>query len=97
MPRKSEAENVVDLQEVPRLQLSIEEAAAALRMPITTLDTLRKDPDPNAAPYFFMVGRRWYTTVELIREWQDTFIAQRREVISRANALANPGEQSLSK
>ena len=59
--------------QVPRLQLSIEDAAAALGLPTSTLEL---ECRRGRGPKFFVVGRRKFTTVELIREWQAAKIAE---------------------
>jgi len=59
--------------QVPRLQLGIEDAAAALGLPVSTLEL---ECRRGRGPVFFTVGRRKFTTVELIREWQAQKIAE---------------------
>ena len=61
------------VQQVPRLQLSIEDAAAALGLPTSTLEL---ECRRGRGPKFFIVGRRKFTTVELIRNWQAYKIAE---------------------
>ena len=58
---------------VPRLQLSIADTSAALGIPQSTLEL---ECRRGRGPKFFTVGRRKFTTVELIREWQATKIAE---------------------
>ncbi|MXQ08042.1 hypothetical protein GQ651_09320 [Alphaproteobacteria bacterium GH1-50] len=58
---------------IPRLQFSIAEAAVALDLPQSTLESECRH---GRGPTFFTVGRRKYTTVELIREWQAKKIAE---------------------
>jgi hypothetical protein len=58
---------------VPRLQLSLSDAAPALGIPQSTLEL---ECRRGRGPKFFTVGRRKSTTVELIREWQATKIAE---------------------
>ena len=55
------------VQQVPRLQLGIEDAASALGLPVSTLEL---ECRRGGGPKFFKVGRRLFTTVDLIREWQ---------------------------
>jgi len=59
--------------QVPRLQLGIEDAAAALGLPVSTLEL---ECRRGRGPKFYTVGRRKFTTVELIREWQAAKIAE---------------------
>lgn len=61
------------IQPVPRLQLGIEDAAAALGLPVSTLEL---ECRRGRGPKFFTVGRRKFTTIELIREWQAAKIAE---------------------
>ena len=61
------------VEPVPRLQLGIEDAAAACGIPVSTFELeCRK----GKGPVFFVVGRRKFTTPELIREWQAKKIAE---------------------
>lgn len=55
------------VSQVPRLQLGTEDAAAALGLPVSTLEL---ECRRGRGPKFFTVGRRKFTTVDLIREWQ---------------------------
>ena len=55
------------IEQVPRLQLSIEDAAAACGVPVSTFEL---ECRRGRGPRFFTIGRRKFTTVELIREWQ---------------------------
>lgn len=57
---------------IPRLQLSMDDAAEALNVPKSTLEN---EVRRGRGPKFFTVGRRKFTTVELIREWQAAKIA----------------------
>ena len=61
------------VEQVPRLQLGIEDAAAALGLPVSTLEL---ECRRGRGPKFYTVGRRKFTTVELIREWQAQKIAE---------------------
>lgn len=61
---------------IPRLQLSLADAAEALNIPQSTLEL---ECRRGRGPKFFTVGRRKYTTVELIREWQAQKIAEAAE------------------
>lgn len=61
------------VSQVPRLQLGLEDAAAALGLPVSTLEL---ECRRGRGPKFFKVGRRLFTTVELIREWQANKIAE---------------------
>ena len=61
------------VQQVPRLQLGIEDAAYALGLPVSTLE---QECRRGKGPVFFTVGRRKFTTPELIREWQAWKIAE---------------------
>ncbi|WP_101067710.1 MerR family transcriptional regulator [Roseovarius salinarum] len=58
---------------IPRLQLSLADAAEALNIPQSTLEL---ECRRGRGPKFYIVGRRKYTTVELIREWQAQKIAE---------------------
>jgi hypothetical protein len=58
---------------VPRLQLSLTDASQALGIPQSTLEL---ECRRGRGPKFFTVGRRKFTTVELIREWQAIKIAE---------------------
>ena len=66
---------------VPRLQLSIEDAAAALGLPVSTLEL---ECRRARGPLFFTVGRRKFTTPDLIREWQARKIADALRENSKA-------------
>ncbi len=57
----------------PMLQLGFKDAAAALGLPVSTLEL---ECRRGRGPKFFKVGRRLFTTVELIREWQSQKIAE---------------------
>ncbi|MDU8945613.1 hypothetical protein [Ovoidimarina sediminis] len=67
------------VQQVPRLQLGIEDAAASLGLPVSTLEL---ECRRGRGPQFFTVGRRKFTTVELIREWQQERIAEARAEVA---------------
>jgi hypothetical protein len=62
---------------IPRLQLSLADAAEALNIPQSTLEL---ECRRGRGPKFFTVGRRKYTTVELIRDWQAAKIAEADQV-----------------
>ena len=53
---------------VQRMQLGFEDAACALGLPLSTLEQLHRRGE---GPIFFTVGRRKFTTENLIRQWQD--------------------------
>ena len=57
---------------LPRLQLGFAETAEVLVVPQSTLEL---ECRRGRGPRFFKVGRRKFTTVELIREWQAAKIA----------------------
>jgi hypothetical protein len=63
------------LESLPRLALAIEDAAAALGLPVSTLEV---EVRRGKGPLFFKVGRRLFTTPELIAEWQAAKIAEAR-------------------
>ena len=63
------------LDTLPRLQFSFEDAAAALNLPVSTLEL---ECRRGRGPLFFTVGRRKFTTPDLIREWQEQRIAEAR-------------------
>ena len=63
------------LDTLPRLQFSFEDAAAALNLPVCTLEL---ECRRGRGPLFFTVGRRKFTTPDLIREWQEQRIAEAR-------------------
>jgi hypothetical protein len=60
---------------IPRLQLTFEETASALSIPVGTLELLERRGE---SPVFFKLGRRKYTTVGLIKEWQDARVERAR-------------------
>ena len=60
-------------QAIPKLQFSIAETAEALGLPLSTLEAEMRF---GRAPRFFTIGRRRFTTIELIREWQAGKIAE---------------------
>ncbi len=68
------------VDKVPRLQLGFEDAATALGLPVSTLE---QECRKGEGPTFFRVGRRLFTTRELIAEWQARKIAQLREEARR--------------
>lgn len=57
---------------LPKLQFSFEETAKVLGVAKSTLDL---ECRRGRGPKFFKVGRRLFTTIELIREWQAAKIA----------------------
>ncbi|MFY0691327.1 MAG: hypothetical protein JXR14_05315 [Paracoccaceae bacterium] len=61
------------VEQVPRLQLGLEDAAAALGLPVSTLEL---ECRRGRGPKFFKVGRRLFTTIDLIKEWQSAKIAE---------------------
>ena len=63
------------VERVPRLQLGFEDAATALGLPVSTLE---QECRKGLGPTFFRVGRRLFTTPELIRAWQEKKIAAAR-------------------
>jgi hypothetical protein len=63
------------VEQVPRLQLSIEDAAVSIGVPVSTLEL---ECRRGRGPLFFTVGRRKFTTVDLVREWQQAKIAEAR-------------------
>ncbi|WP_222434967.1 hypothetical protein [Falsiphaeobacter marinintestinus] len=60
---------------VPRLQLGFEDTAAALGLPLSTLEQVHRRGE---GPTFFRVGRRLFTTPDLVREWQTDQIQKAR-------------------
>lgn len=64
------------VQPVPRLALSIEDTAASLGLPCSTLEL---EVRRGKGPLFFKVGRRLFTTPALIAEWQEAKIAEIRK------------------
>lgn len=82
---------------IPRLQLSLADAAEALNIPQSTLEL---ECRRGRGPKFFTVGRRRYTTVALIREWQEQKIAEAaqkaraeaRAMLDHADALEAEGQ-----
>lgn len=61
------------VEQLPRLQFGLSEAAEVLGVPQSTLESECRQ---GRGPQFFKVGRRLFTTVELIREWQAGKIAE---------------------
>lgn len=61
------------LAQIPRMQLSISDTALALDVPLSTLE---QECRKGRGPTFYSVGRRRYTTPNLIREWQSAKIAE---------------------
>lgn len=68
-PRYSDAY----VQPVPRLQLGFEDAATALGLPVSTMEQIHRRGE---GPKFYKIGRRLFTTIELIRDWQAEQIAK---------------------
>lgn len=73
MPDKNINFDLPYVQQVPRLQLGMEDAAASLGLPTSTFE---HECRRGRGPKLFVVGRRKFTTVELIREWQADKIAE---------------------
>ena len=61
---------------LPRLQLSLDDCALALGMPVTTLEKMRRCGE---APLFFRCGRQLFTTTQLVAEWQAEMIADAKK------------------
>ncbi len=61
------------VEQLPRLQLGLKETAETLGVPLSTLEL---ECRRGRGPKFFSVGRRKFTTIELIREWQAAKIAE---------------------
>lgn len=61
------------IERVPRLQLGFEDTAAALGLPVSTLEL---ECRRGRGPTFYFVGRRKFTTVKLIEQWQNAKIAE---------------------
>jgi hypothetical protein len=59
------------VERVPRLQLGFEDTAAALGVPVSTLEL---ECRRGRGPKFYTVGRRKFTTIALIQDWQDAKI-----------------------
>ena len=59
------------VERVPRLQLGFEDTAAALGVPVSTLEL---ECRRGRGPKFYTVGRRKFTTVKLIEDWQNAKI-----------------------
>ena len=57
---------------IPRLQLGFEDAACALGLPVSSLEQIHRKGE---GPKFYRVGRRLFTTEDLVREWQADQIA----------------------
>ena len=70
---------------IPRLQLTFEEACSATSTPVSTMELMERR---GQAPLFYKVGRRKYTTPELIAEWQAKRIALAKEE-AEADGLAS--------
>lgn len=64
------------VERVPRLQLGFEDTAAALGMPVSTLEL---ECRRGRGPKFYKIGRRKYTTIKLIEEWQNYKITELEE------------------
>lgn len=61
---------------IPRLQFGFSEAAEALGIPVSTLEL---ECRRGRGPRFYTVGRRKFTTVKLIEDWQMTKINELEE------------------
>ncbi len=66
-----ESETVIG--RLPRLQFGFAETAEIIGVPQSTLEL---ECRRGRGPKFFKVGRRLFTTIELIREWQAAKIAE---------------------
>mgnify|MGYP001276594548 CR=1 FL=1 len=64
------------VEPVPRLQLGFEDTAAALGVPLSTLEL---ECRRGRGPKFFNVGRRKFTTIRLIEDWQQSKISDSSE------------------
>ena len=56
---------------IPRLQFGFSETAEALGIPVSTLEL---ECRRGRGPKFYTVGRRKFTTVKLIEDWQNAKI-----------------------
>lgn len=56
---------------IPRLQFGFSETAEALGVPVSTLEL---ECRRGRGPKFYTVGRRKFTTVKLIEDWQNAKI-----------------------
>ena len=64
------------VERVPRLQLGFEDTAAALGLPVSTLEL---ECRRGRGPKFYKIGRRKYTTIQLIEAWQKHKISELEE------------------
>ena len=58
---------------IPRLQFGFSETAEALGVPVSTLEL---ECRRGCGPKFYTVGRRKFTTVKLIEDWQNAKIQE---------------------
>jgi len=58
---------------IPRLQFGFSETAEALGVPVSTLEL---ECRRGRGPKFYTVGRRKFTTVKLIEDWQNAKIQE---------------------
>ena len=56
---------------IPRLQFGFSETAEALGVPVSTLEL---ECRRGRGPKFYTMGRRKFTTVKLIEDWQNAKI-----------------------
>ena len=56
---------------IPRLQFGFSETAEALGVPVSTLEL---ECRRGRGPKFYAMGRRKFTTVKLIEDWQNAKI-----------------------
>lgn len=56
---------------IPRLQFGFSETAEALGVPVSTLEL---ECRRGRGPKFYTMGRRKFTTVKLIKDWQNAKI-----------------------
>lgn len=61
---------------IPRLQFGFSEAAEALGIPVSTLEL---ECRRGRGPKFYKIGRRKYTTIKLIEDWQNYKISEIEE------------------
>ena len=61
---------------IPRLQFGFSETAEALGVPVSTLEL---ECRRGRGPKFYTVGRRKFTTVKLIEDWQHAKINELEE------------------
>jgi len=58
---------------IPRLQFGFSETAEALGVPVSTLE---REGRRGRGPKFYTVGRRKFTTIKLIEDWQNAKIQE---------------------